>query len=71
MLLETLLCVSDAHDSLSLLSSDFTAAAGVDLDNSGELEVEGGEAGFSGSPEPNPARRLNAFAEVADSFSFC
>jgi len=60
--------LTDAHD--PSFTSDFSAAAGVDLVNSGEAEVEGGEAGFSDSPDPNPARRLNAFAEVA-SFSFC
>jgi len=41
------------------------------LDKAGDTDVEGGEAGCSASPDPNPARRLNAFAEVADSFSFC
>lgn len=56
---------------MSFLSSDLSAGAGVALDNAGETDVEGGEAGFSASPDPNPARRLNAFAEVADSFSFC
>jgi hypothetical protein len=88
MLLKTLLCMlSDAHDSLSFLSSGLSAVAGVALDNAGETEVEGGEPGCSCSPDPNPASRLwgvrrncqvriietylNAFAEVADSFSFC
>jgi len=66
----TLLCESNAHEALSFLSSDFSAATGVALDNAGETDVEGGEAGFSGSPDANPASRLNAFAEVADSFSF-
>ena len=47
---------SDAHDSFSFLSSDFSA--GVALDRAGETEVEGGEAGCSESPDPNPARRL-------------
>jgi hypothetical protein len=42
----------------SFLSSDFSAVAGVALDNAGETDVEGGDAGFSGSPDPNPARRL-------------
>jgi hypothetical protein len=48
----------DAHDSLSFLSSGFPADAGVALDNSGEFDAEGGEAGCSGSPDPNPASRL-------------
>jgi hypothetical protein len=57
--LEILLSTSwDAHDSLSFLSSDFPADAGEALDNSGEFDAEGGEAGFSGSPDPNPASRL-------------
>ena len=48
------------HDSLSFLSSDFPAVAGVAFDSSGELETEGGEAGCSVSPDPDPrlARRL-------------
>jgi len=72
MLLGTLLSMScDTHDSLSFLCSNFPADAGVALDNSGEFDAEGGEAGCSDSPDPNPASRLNAFAEVADSFSFC
>jgi len=72
MLLKTLLCMlSDAHEPFSFLSSDLSAFAGVALDRAGETDVEGGDAGFSWSPDPNPARRLNAFAEVADSFSFC
>jgi hypothetical protein len=50
--------VVDVHDSFSFLSSGFPADAGVALDNSGEFDVEGGEAGFSGSPDPNPASRL-------------
>lgn len=59
MLQETLLSMSRyAHDSLSFLSSDFPAIAGVAFDNSGEFVAEGGEAGFSGSPDPNPASRL-------------
>jgi len=63
MLPETLLrMLLDAHDSLSFLSSDLSAVAGVALDNAGETEVEGGEAGCSCSPDPNPASRLNAFA---------
>ena len=60
------------------------------MDKAGETEVEGGDAGCSVSPDPDPklARRLfhvrilpakleqhvtylNAFADVADSFSFC
>ena len=45
------------HHSLSFLSSDLSPA-GVALDNAGETEVDGGEAGFSGSPDPNPASRL-------------
>ena len=49
---------SHVQDSLSFLSSDFPAAAGVALGNSGELDAEGGEAGFSASPEPKPARGL-------------
>ena len=49
---------SDAHDSLSFLSSDFPADAGIAFDSSGEFDAEGGEAGFSGSPDPNPASRL-------------
>jgi hypothetical protein len=49
---------SDAHDSLSFLSSDFPAA-GVAFDNSGEFDIEGGEVGCSGSPDPNPASRLH------------
>lgn len=70
MLLKTLLCMlSDAHYSLSFLS-DLSAFAGVAFDRAGETDVEGGDVGFSWSPDPNPARRLNAFAEVADSFSF-
>jgi hypothetical protein len=48
----------DDHDSASFLSSAFPAAAGVALDNSGEFAVEGGEAGCSVSPDPNPASRL-------------
>jgi len=60
--------LTDAHD--PSFSSDFSADAGVALESAGETDVEGGEAGFSGSPDPNPASRLNAFAEVA-SFSFC
>lgn len=60
----------NVHDSLSFLSSDFSAEAGEDLVKAGEVLVDGGEVGFS-SPDPNPASRLNAFAEVADSFSFC
>jgi len=48
----------NVHDSLSFLSSDFPAEAGAAFDCSGEFDVEGGEAGFSGSPDPNPARRL-------------
>jgi hypothetical protein len=46
--------LSNFHGSLSFLSSDFPAEAGVDFDNSGEFAVEGGEAGFSGSPDPDP-----------------
>jgi len=65
--MKTLLCMPVFHDSLSFLSAD----AGVALDSAGETDVEGGEAGFSASPDPNPASRLNAFAEVVDSFSFC
>jgi len=60
--------LTDAHD--PSFSSDFSVVVGVALESAGETDVEGGEAGFSGSPDPNPARRLNAFAEVA-SFSFC
>jgi len=72
MLLKTLSCMSsDAHYSPSFLSSDLSAFAGVDFDKAGETDVEGGDVGCSWSPDPNPARRLNAFAEVADSFSFC
>jgi len=71
LLVNTFDMSSDAHDSLSFLSSDFPAEAGVAFDNSGEFAAEGGEAGWSASPDPNPASRLNAFAEVADSFSFC
>jgi hypothetical protein len=55
------LCISsNVHGSRSVLSSDFAAAAGVAFDNSGEAAAEGGEAGFSGSPDPDPklARRL-------------
>lgn len=59
---------SDAHEPFSFLASDLSAFAGVAFDKAGETDVEGGEAGLSWS---NPARRLNAFAEVADSFSFC
>jgi hypothetical protein len=59
MLLKTLLCMlSDAHDSLSFLSSGLSAVARVALDNAGETEVEGGEPGCSCSPDPNPASRL-------------
>jgi hypothetical protein len=59
MLLKTLLCISwDADYSPSFFSSDFSADAGVAFDSAGETDVEGGEAGFSGSPDPSPARRL-------------
>ena len=51
----------DAHDSLSFLSSGFPADEGVALDNSGEFDAEGGEAGCSGSPDPNPASRLEVY----------
>lgn len=71
MLLKTLLqMLTDAHDPFSFLSSDLSADAGLAFDSAGETDVEGGEAGFSGSSDPKPERRLNAFAEVA-SFSFC
>jgi len=63
--------LSDADHWLSFLSSDLSAEAGVALDNAGETDVEGGDAGFSGSLDPNPASRLKAFAEAVDSFSFC
>lgn len=39
-------------------SPSFLSEAAVDFDNTGEVWVEGGEAGFSGSPDPNPASRL-------------
>jgi hypothetical protein len=52
--MKTLLCMPVFHDSLSFLSAD----AGVALDSAGETDVEGGEAGFSASPDPNPASRL-------------
>jgi hypothetical protein len=48
----------NAHDSLSFLSSDFPADAGIAFDSSGEFDAEGGEAGCSCSPDPNPASRL-------------
>lgn len=41
----------------SFLSPDLSPA-GVAFDKAGETEVDGGDAGFSGSPDPNPARRL-------------
>lgn len=41
----------------SFLSSDLSPA-GAAFDRAGETEVDGGDAGFSGSPDPNPARRL-------------
>jgi hypothetical protein len=43
----------DAQESLSFLS-----LAAVAFDSTGDVWVEGGEAGFSGSPELNPASRL-------------
>jgi len=50
---ETLLCtLPNDQDSLSFLSSDFPAAAGVAFDISGEFDAEGGEAGCSASPDP-------------------
>jgi hypothetical protein len=52
--MKTLLCMPVFHDSLSFLSAD----AGVALASAGETDVEGGEAGFSASPDPNPASRL-------------
>ena len=55
----------DAHDSLSFLSSDFPADAGVALDSSGEFDVEGGEAGCSDSPDPNPASRLEKISRIS------
>jgi hypothetical protein len=41
----------------SFLSLDLSPA-GMAFDKAGDTEVDGGEAGFSGSPDPNPARRL-------------
>jgi len=57
------------QDSLSVLSVGCSRAA---LDNAGDAATEGGEAGFSVSPESfiSP-RRWNVFAcVVLDSFSF-
>ena len=50
----------EAQDSLSFsfFSAALSADAGVALANAGEEAVEGGDAGFSGSPDPSPARRL-------------
>jgi hypothetical protein len=58
LLVSTFDMLLDAHDSLSFLSSGCPADAGVAFNSSGELEAEGGEAGFSVSPDPNPASRL-------------
>ena len=51
--------------------SGFSTDAVAILDKAGETDVEGGEAGFSASPEPNAASGLNVLIDVADSFSFC
>jgi len=59
--MKTLLCMPVFHDSLSFLSAD----AGVALDNAGETDVEGGEAGFSASPDPNPASRLDEWLDYS------
>jgi len=50
------------HDSLSFLSSDLPAFAGVALDNSGEVAVEGGDVGCSDSPML--ASRLSCVSEL-------